>query len=98
MVAFSKKLSHSNRKFPGEELGQSNVLKVSLISGISYVGVLAALAGAAVVPAFSQAQEGRQQRGTGEAPAARSGTVANRLLSRRRFKPCSGSAHVRWRG
>src|ERR1700759_3978928 len=57
--------------FGRKSLGQSRVFQMSLISRISYLGILAALAGMAVTPAFPQAQEGRQQRGNNEAPAAR---------------------------
>jgi carboxypeptidase C (cathepsin A) len=46
----------------------SMAFKYSLISRISSVGLVAGLAG---TMALAQAQEGRQQRGTGDAPAAR---------------------------
>jgi carboxypeptidase C (cathepsin A) len=57
--------------FGRKNLGQSTVFKVFLISRMSYIGILAALTGITAMPAFSQAPEGRPQRGTGEAPAAR---------------------------
>src|SRR5271154_479523 len=50
----------------------STVFKFSLVSRISRVGVVVALAGTIAMPAFSQAPEGRQQqRATGETPAAK---------------------------
>ena len=51
-------------------MGQSASFKDLVISRISWAGIVAALAAAMVVPAFSQTPEGRQ-RGTAEAPAAK---------------------------
>ena len=48
------------------ELGLSTVFKCGLAPSIVRISVIAALAGVVVAPAFSQAPEGRQQRGAGE--------------------------------
>ena len=50
-------------------MGLSTLFKYAVISRISSVGMVAVLAGS-MVPAFSQAPEGRQRR-RGEAPAAK---------------------------
>jgi carboxypeptidase C (cathepsin A) len=62
---------NSKGKFQESKLGQASVSKVCLVSRVSRVGAVAALVAAMVVPAYSQAPEARQQRGSGEAPAAR---------------------------
>ncbi len=52
------------------KLSLAIVTKFLVISRIPRIGLVAVLAGAMTLPAFSQAPEGRQ-RGTGEAPAAK---------------------------
>ena len=72
MVAFPKAFTKIYIEIRESELGLSIVFKRSLVSRTVCIGVVAALAGAMVMPAVSQTPEGRQQqRGTGEAPAAR---------------------------
>src|SRR5580698_2907463 len=72
MVTFPKAFTKIYIEIRESELGLSIVFKRSLVSRTVCIGVVAALAGAMVMPAVSQTPEGRQQqRGTGEAPAAR---------------------------
>jgi carboxypeptidase C (cathepsin A) len=73
MVAFPKVFTKIYIEIRESELGLSIVFKRSLVSRTVCIGVVAALAGAMVMPAVSQAPEGRQQqqRGTGETPPAR---------------------------
>src|ERR1700693_6062001 len=59
-----------SRRFRRVKLNPAIVHRVSVISRIPRFGIVAALAGAMAVPAFSQAPEGRQ-RATGEAPTAK---------------------------
>jgi carboxypeptidase C (cathepsin A) len=70
MLAFTQASQKFNWAVRESELGQSGSFKKSVVSRISRVGIVTGLAAAMVVPAVSQAPEGRQ-RGTGEAPAAR---------------------------
>jgi carboxypeptidase C (cathepsin A) len=70
MLGFTPALSEFNQAVRESELGQSASFKDLVISRISCAGIVAGLAAAMVVPAFSQAPEGRQ-RGTAEAPAAK---------------------------
>jgi carboxypeptidase C (cathepsin A) len=69
MLAFTQALPNKSA-VRESELGQSASFKGLVISRISCAGIVAGLAAAMVVPAFSQAPEGRQ-RGTAEAPAAK---------------------------
>jgi carboxypeptidase C (cathepsin A) len=72
MVAFIKAFLTLIGIFRRVKLSLAIVFKFAVVSRIPRVGLVVALAGTMAMPAFSQAPEGRQQRGTtGETPAAR---------------------------
>ena len=64
----------------------SRVVKDSVISRISSLGLVAGLATTMVLPAPAQAPDGRQQRGTGEAPV-RARHLLREKIRVRRFRP-----------